>query len=106
MPDAKTPVTHADAAAAAIKHLQDAEQLLRDTFDHPHWHATDGRLDNIGAQLANLVSVIEVLPSQEESRADWAARLVAMHKARDPGLAVIADEAGRLLDMELDRIGA
>jgi hypothetical protein len=100
------PAAHAAAAAAAVQHLRDAETALRGAFDHPHWTQAAGRLENVGQQIANLVSVIEAMPSQEESRAEWASRLVVMHKSRDPALTVIADEASRLLDMELDRIGA
>jgi hypothetical protein len=92
---------HSEAAATAIKHLQDADAALRAAYDHPY-HVD--RLDNITSHLKNVGSVIEALPSQEESRADYAARLVEHHKAMKP-IHDLPEEGKRLLAQELQKAG-
>jgi hypothetical protein len=90
---------HDDAAAQAADHLKAAIDVLREAYDHPHH---DPRLDNIESQLTNLVSVIEVMPSQEDSRAEYASRLMAAYKTRTLD-SHLPDHAERLLDQELAR---
>lgn len=103
---AKKAPSHADATAQAIDHLNAAGKLLGEVYEHPH-HAA--RVENVQTQLANLVSVLEAMPGQEESRADYAKRLLASHNrrtlAQDFG-AVLPDHADRLLDQEIAREGA
>lgn len=68
---------HAQATEAATGHLRDALSALQGTYGHPH-HA--GRLENIGQQITNLISILEPMPAFEASRADRAGHLVAKYR--------------------------
>jgi hypothetical protein len=97
---AKTASPHAAAAKAALDHLDQALAALDGAFDHPHHTA---RLDQLEGLLANVRSVIEQLPPQEDNRADYAARLLADYKARRLP-AHLPDHAETLLNQELERM--
>jgi len=97
--------THADAAAAAIGHLREADKLLRDAFSHEHWHQPAGRLENISTQLRNLASVIEAMPVQEASRAEYAGRVREHYQNMRP-LHDLPAGGQQLLQQELARTGA
>jgi hypothetical protein len=92
---------HQAAADEAVAHLQAALTALQAAYDHPH-HSP--RLDNVEAQIASLISVIEPMPGWEASRADHAARLMKAYRERTLDQ-VVPFEAGVLLDQELARQG-
>lgn len=93
------PRTHKEAADLAVRHLQAAEKVLHEAYTHPH-HSV--RLDNVSSQLTNLASVVAHMPEEEESRADYAGRLLELHDSRQlPSADRMPDHANRLLEQEL-----
>jgi uncharacterized heparinase superfamily protein len=96
-------LSHDDAAKAAAEHLNAAVAALRAAYDHPHHR---GRVENVEQQIRNLVSVIEHMPETEASRAEYAERMLAVHRTMDPArLASLNHHDRELLAQELERSG-
>ena len=92
---------HQEAAAAAVSHLDAAVQALQGAYDHPHFA---DRLAAVGSHVASLKGVIGHMPEEEDSRAEYAGRLLAAHNTRQLDYSSLPDHAIRLLDQELERI--
>jgi len=99
--------SHEDAVLSAQDHIDAAITDLTEVFSHPH-HSP--RLDWVRSVLGSVSEIIGHMAEEEESRADYAKRLLgALH--RDPkfsslDMGNLPDNADLLLSQELERIGA
>jgi hypothetical protein len=66
------------SSAEAVSALNGLGQSLRDEYPRP---ALSGRIEQIDKAAANLKSLLEQLPDEEEREADYAERLLALHDA-------------------------
>lgn len=93
---------HQEAATAAAAHLDQAVAALEAAYGHPH-HGD--RLAAVRAHAATLKGWIERLPSEEDSRADHASRVMTAYRNRQLG-PTIPDHDDRALRWELERNGS